>query len=1206
MSKETIYIVDEVTDQGTIVTNPLLSPALEMEDYIEVKSKTLPGKKEVFNNMPDMVTREVNVTGLVLNFSQDLSQSKLKALPGKIDIEYLSLYADTIILGDKLTFPQTNITICCRQLIIEPNGSLSTVPIPFQLPYAAGAGGKDRNPGAEGCGGGNLIIYSQTIENKRTDDEFVFTLTGSQGQGGEPGGIPSDDSKTEGYPLSWTDIEKTIINNDVISGNRDNWAWPDIPEADKHLIYYAAIEATNFVYFPENEKRYYKTTLGNKDLKNLDNGKDAVVSGNGGRGGKGGSIKYLDFKTIGKNINWQLKGGDSGVSKVAEGGKKKDSTYYHVEIRAFHKDINYDWNKNDQNGHLKPSFTPYFNITKRLISEDGKPSKGKDGESGENGTAEKLASEKFSWLSPVLLESVIQFAKTSFRDGERGKAKWVFDQYSEAVNTLPLNLKEDLQMASLIREMELYKKRIDQNLDFYGYPPGWIPRLSALSNLSVLTDSRRDLASLIYFANRLLKEDEDLNSQKNNIDWAIKDLQKNMDIARKDVVTAFGEIPDVKKKINDVEKQISGQLLALRNLKKKIESEAEQQQKEQLIFSGAFEILGGICSLIPVGQPYVGQLGGTIMNTIGKIDINADNPIKEGLSFAGDLSGEVGDFFKKNEKAFKEDITSGFAKEIEKGTKELNDYNSQIDDTKKELKQAEEEVKASFSDRDIAILRAEIKGIQTKSQDGSGAGENDLAAILASVDELKESISNSKSIANNKKQELSTKLSSLEAAKKPLADKLKNRKKEKEKREKNVKTAGKVIKGFTEGLSGITSGIQKMMVDFDENDEEVQKRVEKLKKSKYKTDFEKIYDKIAEINKVKLPLVERLLKLEQKINNGVQVITNGMLQWTILNDQQVALEYGLLPSTRNYLKRMAQDSWDMLMQECYYFTRSYQYRFLKKIDPVSHGVKTLITDIEKFRNGKDPRQMSSEAFQELFDNVLKSQFKRLAYDLLVKLQETSAGIREDISTIVLDVNEKNFNNDLILERLNTLGQAEFYLKDMKSSKKGTDQWMQYKIVKITFLSIIVESANPNASFDFGIRHSGDSLILGGDKKRYFFTSRSATQPSGSKKLKVKAGSGITPIDLQVKSWNASYNGADRDKPNGGLNNAKDSKEDEILLKKLLREFDLEKAYESNQEPYKDHYPGGTSLLSLIIYSDEKDIDFKIKELKFQVDYEVLR
>jgi len=1210
MASEKIFIIDESMGEPIPPDyDLLLDTSINMEDYIEIKEKKLPGKKPSFNNIENAETKEVCVTGLLLHFSQDVAGSKLSSILRRTDIEYLYLYADTIIINDKLSFPQAQVTITCRCLVMDEQGTLSTTPEPHAIQYAQGNGGDKRKAGAPGESAGNINLVCDVVDNRHPAEENIFFMNGANGQNGEMGDVKKPSNT--GTALSWAKIESTVLEHDLITGATKDWKWGDFDKNKKDKIYHATIKTHNYSHrIPYIEKK-----LGDGNWVNQDNGKDAIASGPGGDGGRAGNLNILGYKEPGQRVRWESNGGEGGKSvKIAAGKKAKDSIYYHIELRAYHLDYKYamidglDFKKENQ---------PYCKVTKEIKAIDGKEAPANpDGQRGTFGKLAWLDFNKYDWVCSILLETMLGFAKTNYREGRRQWAKWILDHYTRGAEALPEPLKEDMQMAALIREMELYQRKLTQNLDFYGYPPGWIPKLSALSNLNILIASKRDLAQLIYFANDLLERDDARGEEKKEVEWTADEMKKGIKSAQADINAAFDALPGIKNEIYTLESQVTVQLTALRNLKDQILREIEDRARAQALFTGSFEILAGICTLIPVGQPYLGQLGGGIMKRIGQIDIDAKNPLGEAFSFAGDLSGEVGSFIDKNKEKLKAKANSELSKEIDKGTKELSSFGTQADAAKLELQQAEDAIKNIFVAQEIALLREQIRIVRN-----SGAGSanpynmnDDYGVILVSIAEMKDTVKASRDIAAEQKKTLQAKLEKLATDKSELADKLKARKADKERREKNIEKAGKMIKGFTDGISEISSGIQKMMVEFDEDDPAVQKKMEAIKKSKYKKDFETIYDKIADINKLKLPLVEKLLRYEQSISSAVQRINNNLVQWSVLSDQRVlSIQYGLMPATRASLKRIKQESWDLLMRECYYFTKSYQYRFLKKIDPLGHGMEKFLNDVKNLTKAENQAKISEAEYKKIFDTVLTSQFKALAADLLVNVQTGAGKVHVYNSVPVIKMSDKNAGGESILDRLNTYGQVNFRLEDINSSKHGTDDWLHYRIVQILFQRIEVKG-DDNVSFDFGIRHSGDSYIRAANKKMYYFTSRTsgpdnAGVPKGTPKA--PEGASVEPefqmveLDLQVQSWGASYNGADRNKPDKGLTNATDSDEDEQLLDKLLSDFKLKDDYDKAKKPYKSHYPGGSSELTLIIYDNSDKLDVTIEELEFKVIYEVL-
>ncbi|WP_192348709.1 hypothetical protein [Algoriphagus sp. Y33] len=1196
MTTETIRLIDESLDPIKKGANPLLSMSkTDMENYISIRSKGIPGKRAFFNHIRNVATKEVMVTGLFLNFSQDLSDSKLNSILGNKNIERFFLYADTIIINRELKFPQTNVTIGCRQLIIEEKGQIITTPESNPQPYATGGTEGNSAAGADGHRGGNITLLCGSIENKRKSGP-AFILDGGKAQDGQLGGYYTVKHNDE-FPLSWSKIETEAMSNDEIKGGLANWDWPDFSGIDKTKIYFASIWSVNLGWL-DTKKREKKVTVGDADLPNQDNGADAYASGDGGDGGDAGDLLMLDHIKSEKDVTSQQKGGEKGFSKKIESQPPaQKSTFYHIDLTIWHKDINYLWNKD----RLK--YEPKVSIAKKLPAEYGLSAKGNDGVNGKDGLQLGPSNSEQYWLRPVLLETMLGYAKTHFRDGDRNKAQWILDHYALAIDTIPLTLRDDMHLSSLIREVELYHRRLNQNLDFYGYPPGWIPRMSALSNLKILNSSRRDLAQLIYFANTLLKQDDENSLKAKNLEWAVNELREGMEAAQGNIVAAFEALPSIKQELFVVESKVAEQLAALRALKAKILLEIEEKERAQALFTGAFEIAAGICVMIPVGQPYVGAVG-SVLSQIGKIDIDSENPLTEGLNFATGLTGELSTFVNDNKGKISKDANSGLTKEVTSGTKELNQFEGDIQAVKADRLAAEAAVVNKFSDQELAILHERVRvidGLASNAQQDFSHTE-DYVEILGNLDILQAEIDHSKDLREADKNRLSQRLKELNIEKKELAGRLKIQKEKRTKREKNVENAGKALKGLTTGLSGVSSGIQKMMVEFDPDSPEVKAKFEKIMASKYKQEFVKINEAIDAMNKLKLPLVDRLLWFEQRISQGVQRINNSLVQWSVLNDQRVEAEqHGLLPSSRSILQRIEEESWALLMQECYYLTKSYQYRFLRRIDPIQHGIKSFIEDVAQQSEGVNPGSMDVDAYNLLFEKVLRSQFHRLGVALLTDTQEGQGTIETPSMTVTIVENDKNSNGDFILQRFNETGRAQFRFDEIESGKKGTKNWKFYRIIGIEFLNIKLRESH--ASFDFGIRHSGESIVRDQKGTPYFFTSISSQNNLTGK-------DGGSSFNLQVQSWNGSYDASERENENGGVSTAPISSENDKILRAFLSDFDLVESFEQDKRPYRDYYPSAQSTLSLVNYDEAEDgqnpKNYGVEELKFKVIYEVLR
>ena len=455
MNSSTQYkLVDENTDLNIPSDyDPLLKN--KFEEYIQITERTNPGIRPYFNNIPDQATRDIHVSGLVLNWSDNLSRSKLRAVLERGNIENLYLYADTVIVGTTLCFPQTNVTIYARRLIMG-NGKIDTTPRPFAegKKYAQGEGSpKDRIPnsktnsgvsddpeeswwpyndpfarenpvppderpkyptcrGADGASAGDINLFVQMYQFPSTGPCLI--LNGSDGQHGEKGNFKERFSSPD-VPVTWGKVVSEVLDFDVIRGSESNWAWP--PDMKKELlagdVYYAKVGITNVSYRAIFKPTDKTVEYGNGKVENLDSGLDAYAAGDGGNGGNGGTVRVSNSSLSPKLVD--QKGGKKGLSEQVNGtAKSKDSTKLRKIYNVCHRSAP---NADDIAG------TKFG--ARELKSRNGCTAKGQDGLDGKDGGFELLSGQGASWLHPYVLKTVVQYAKDAWLAGDRRPAKWL-------------------------------------------------------------------------------------------------------------------------------------------------------------------------------------------------------------------------------------------------------------------------------------------------------------------------------------------------------------------------------------------------------------------------------------------------------------------------------------------------------------------------------------------------------------------------------------------------------------------------------------------------------------------------------------------------------------------------------------------------------------------------------------------------------------
>jgi hypothetical protein len=113
------------------------------------------------------------------------------------DIKEMTIYAETLIIGDRLHLPQTNLTVYARRLqFTDADANISTTP------YDA----RTINPGqtVDGLDAGNITLYVESFIAE-PDHGVRFTVTGTTGHNGGQAGEPGHLACTleELQPLAW-------------------------------------------------------------------------------------------------------------------------------------------------------------------------------------------------------------------------------------------------------------------------------------------------------------------------------------------------------------------------------------------------------------------------------------------------------------------------------------------------------------------------------------------------------------------------------------------------------------------------------------------------------------------------------------------------------------------------------------------------------------------------------------------------------------------------------------------------------------------------------------------------------------------------------------------------------------------------------------------------------------------------------------------
>lgn len=1374
-------LTDEITDLNIDKSyDPFINISydeyLELESYLHISEQVNLGKAQYFNNISDAETRNVEVSGLILRFENQLKKSKLDSLVNRNNIENLTLYADTIYINTPLHFPQTNVNIFARRLIFGANGRLDTTPNPFGDEYAKGGTiEKGMKKGADGNSAGNINITAQSTEvrerkyndikisesslsksriitrnrlqfvnpdvnpewlimngqiklkwrKNRTGPIYIFFFTeypgdsvtfpllaglpfiklevpeeaakkqsyditvdctdikpvvkglpvinnktlqlygqivpkylpyyvgffipddtdkpvssihlsgvykplfvmnGSDGQNGEPGGLPTnteysttDDDKK--VPVSWERFKNEVLSHDSIRGDTPNWGWPtEITKLMEGKVYSVKAKVFNSIFIDSN-KHMKNIELGNESVPNQDNGLDAYPSGEGGKGGDGGKLEIKANELSSPEIKTytEFLPGAGGKSDYKPGGKKvKDSTYYHLSLFIHHIGVIFDISSFLSNelskifdGKSITKLEPLGKVEKTLKSRDGNAAKGRPGKKGIKGTAAVKKKAGIEWLNTTLLETIAQYTKDKFVEGDRRPAKWLIPLYLDAIQEYGFK-PNNFITRNTINDLRLTDKKIGKNLDFFGNPVGWIPRLSAIENIRILKQSLPAIVKVLYFAEMLEMKNEESKTVEKQLKYLEQKLDSDIKTAQADMLKAYNQLDKVKIEMQKIQSENEEKLTAIRELEEEIKNNIRREDQDQKIFTGACQLAAGICQVIPFGQPYLGSIGGGLLNEVSKFDIHSDNLLGEGVKTMGDISGNLKSFISDNKEKITKDSSKGLNEKINSTRGDVKATDSEIKAYKEDLAELDTRLDEIYG-ADLRYLQQSLKiGESVRTFEEADYFNSPIPEEIAlNLEHVRKGIDRIEGITDDHKKSLKTNLKKLESDKDGLIKKIKKYNEKKEKKAESIKEAGETLERIGDGISGISGGLMTMMTPLDEESEQFRKDIEKAKNGKYKSKFKKLFSELDEFSARKLKTAETLFKCENTISSTGQLISENLLKISHFNDQRaMESQKQLNMLTRQYLKRIKRDAHELLLFEIYYLVKSYQYRFVEKIDTNLLDIDAVSKNIIDFFTDNRIEIPKESDFKDAFEFTIRSEFIKLVKNLLAK-NEQHFPVKTGLHYyVVIDDKSKTTSGINILNELNEQGSVKFKLHELAgNSKKGSFDFYYYRIENIKFTGIRVSAEsrkeieettgdpetlllpvkNPaepfdkNLSFNFGIKHSGESLIRNSEGDYYYFTTKG---PEDSRNQ-----------ILNIKSWKAVYNAGEKNVDNMIQNQVISTKDDEIL-KELLNQLE-----ESESPGYTEHLPGATSDLTLYVEKDNKQ--FKIDKIEFEFHYESL-
>jgi hypothetical protein len=1069
------------------------------------------GDDEPFNGLENREVRDVEIAGARLGWSsRNRILSGYYGENNAADIRSLSIFCDRMEVEDNLRFPRTNVTIYARELVFKGVGRIDTTPLPpagrakskyltndpddpTKTDVPADENWKPTYKAADGRKGepgGNITVYAREVRSEEPSEAWPewsrFISIGGKGQQGEAPGLKAyvrGDKQPEAYgPLPIVTAEDVKRNfEDVFKLSCSNFRWPGdadepgkIPnspwkENDVVSVSVFAFSASLWcrrLYLPSrdwNSAGSWPSGDTNPSVRACD-GRDAYPGGWPGSGGDVGAFK-LTTEMPASMIASIRRPGEMGESSEALWGDVVKQKPVHVLLKIWDKHVGQqdrapEMEVRGRGGqHGKEAFGRAGHPPRHLYDQyqhvsdnqfvkgdrvfDTRPN------NGQWSREERSQKSDLSWAHPAAMAAVLSYARTAFRNGFREEAARALAPYQAVSVTQSgavAQCSAEVRMA--FASMTALYNNLVLDLDYYGNPPGWLPRLNALSNLSVLKTVREAAYETYYFADKMLREARELEDLRDTAELAKAALGREMETARQQVKRAYDELPRALTKLNDVQKEVIGigeEIAALRN---EATIRSKDEATRQRFFSAALQLVDGIAKSVPVGQPFLGAAG-SVFGAASKIDWTAEKPLETARTAIDDLGQQVTTFVTDNKDAVVAAVTSGLdgvsarnAALVTQLTREQEDAGekaaSEIEVTWQEVKSAE----LRRVESQITTIGAEIRNIKTRdpgktdSDPEIAAANSFVTALRAQKDQLtpmgtavwQRQLTGLRKqqfeLINQARRDAKIKTKALrEAALQAppsLAQRLKAATRQSEdltaKIAQKEATAGKAmaqLESLGTGLATVGNAIMTMATPISDADPTVQRLASQLLVSDpvLRQKGREFAQKLEAALAKKKQAATELMQWRQLAATSLDTVTRNLATMSHLSRQRQSIDLGLNPAAQAYLKQTRDAAKDALAESIYWFVKSYQYEFLGDVQDSFFNSDTWTTELQNQENEKRKQAnpnaaqpaspggvvtrapkilLTKEDLVEVGDKVFKAEQLKLGRGLLQERQNRAA------------------------------------------------------------------------------------------------------------------------------------------------------------------------------------------------------------------------
>jgi hypothetical protein len=388
----------------------------------------------------------------------------------------------------------------------------------------------------------------------------------------------------------------------------------------------------------------------------------------------------------------------------------------------------------------------------------------------------------YAWLHPLLAGWALNAIKDDYLSNRIIEAEMRMKEYIMAINLYVDDaaswtaLSEDDQYAlmQIYDEMQILLFRIENNLDYFGNPAGWVPMLSFEAYLNNFDNEIDRAINMLYLAYWIKTKAQNDNQQVKALAAARDALREELDSAKTQFDEEEGKLADLRTEAENLRAKIYQKRLEIKQKETDLEQQAIDEARGPLWVLFARSGLKGAAmafSIFPAWQPELGRIGEGIRvisnidpekpwdTIIGETDV-AKKFLDSQFEAATKAQKEANSKVDKNSVEAKKVEYLGNLRDASEGLtaslKDMRDFFASIEASQEEVDAELEKLKSASDDfqqlvkdvRDLIVENAKVARKILNTMQTIGSLSNLITKNILEIDALNRSVSAGEAVMN--------------------------------------------------------------------------------------------------------------------------------------------------------------------------------------------------------------------------------------------------------------------------------------------------------------------------------------------------------------------------------------------------------------------------------------------------------------------------